>query len=187
MKLAVAVHHDPAGTRAAAFAFDAWEAAEPERTYVTQLSTAGLAAEPAAAEPAVKPATKPPTTTAAELKEARALACLLQLLREHALAPEVIVFDGSVHLDAAGTPGPGHHLHAALGGACAVIGASKATRPVMPAQFEVHREDEARPLTVTCVGIDLGAAKARLRAMHGKRRVPTLLKRVARLAKGEPD
>ena len=36
---------------------------------------------------------------------------------------------------------------------------------------------------VTCAGIDLGAAKARLRMMHGKRRVPTLLKLVARIAK----
>jgi deoxyribonuclease V len=34
------------------------------------------------------------------------------------------------------------------------------------------------------VGIDLGAAKARVRAMHGKRRLPTLLKLVARIAKG---
>jgi deoxyribonuclease V len=65
-----------------------------------------------------------------------------------------------------------------------VIGVCKTALPGLPAQFEVHREEEARPVLVTCIGIDIGAAKARLRAMHGQRRVPTLLKLVARLAKG---
>ena len=58
--------------------------------------------------------------------------------------------------------------------------------PGMPAQFEVLRDEEARPLIVTCVGIDLGAAKVRIRTMHGKRRIPTLLKLVARIARGGP-
>lgn len=173
MKLAVAVHHDPDGARVAAVAFEAWDAAEPERSYITRLPP------PEPPEKVGKPARGAP-----DPRDLRDVACLLQLLREHALEPELIVFDGSVHLDAEGAPGLGHHLHAALGGRCAVIGASKAAKPVMPAQFEVHREDEARPLTVTCIGIDLGAAKARLRTMHGRRRVPTLLKLVARLAKG---
>ncbi|MEY2689636.1 MAG: hypothetical protein RL375_3835, partial [Pseudomonadota bacterium] len=80
-------------------------------------------------------------------------------------------------------PGLGRHLHHALGGRTGVIGVSKTALPGLPAQFEVHREEEARPIIVTCIGIDLGAAKARVRAMHGKRRVPTLLKLAARLAK----
>jgi len=45
------------------------------------------------------------------------------------------------------------------------------------------REAEARPLTVTSAGVDIGAAKVRVRSMHGRKRVPTLMKRVARLAK----
>jgi deoxyribonuclease V len=172
MKLAVALHHDPVvGTRSAAVVFDDWGAAEPTRTCLALLP----ADAPVEALPGATP------------REARELAALLRLLHEHALVPELIVFDGSVHLDAAGTPGPGLRLHAALGGRCAVVGASKAARPAMPAQFELHREDEARPLTVTCVGIDLGAAKVRLRGMHGKRRVPTLLKLAARIAKGGAD
>jgi deoxyribonuclease V len=64
---------------------------------------------------------------------------------------------------------------------------SKSAAPQLPEQFELFREAETRPLIVTCVGIDLGAAKARLRAMHGKRRVPTLLKLVARIAKGTAE
>ena len=81
-------------------------------------------------------------------------------------------------------PALGRHLYQALGGRCAIIGVSKTAVALLPAQFEVAREEDARPLVVTCAGIDLGAAKARLRAMHGKRRVPTLLKLAARIAKG---
>ena len=91
--------------------------------------------------------------------------------------------NGLVHLDAQETPGLGRHLHHALGGRCAVMGVAKTAPPNTPAQFEVQREEETRPLIVSCIGIELGAAKARLRAMHGRKRVPTLLKLVARLAK----
>jgi deoxyribonuclease V len=164
MKLAVAVHLDSDGALAAAVAFDEWDAREASRTYTSRI---------AHVEKAVR----------GEL-DLRELPCLLQLLREHALDPEVIVIDGFVHLDAMETPGLGRHLHHALGGGTAVIGVSKVSKPDMPAQFEVVREEETRPLVITCIGIELGAAKARLRTMHGKRRVPTLLKLVARIAKG---
>ena len=70
----------------------------------------------------------------------------------------------SVHLDADETPGLGHHLFQALGGSTPVIGVAKASRPGLTAQFEVMREEEARPLTVTSVGVDIGAAKVRVRA-----------------------
>lgn len=164
MKLAVAVHFDGEGAVAAAVAFDEWAAPEASRTYSSRI---------AHVEPAVRGE-----------PDLRALPCLLQLLREHALEPDLVLIDGFVHLDAQETPGLGRHLYQALGGRSAVIGVSKTARPGLPAQFEVAREDEARPVIVTCVGIDLGAAKARLRTMHGKRRVPTLLKLVARIVKG---
>ena len=166
MKLAAAVHHDGDGACAAAVAFDDWDAPEASRTFTSRVAHVE---KPARGEP-----------------DLRDLPCLLQLLREHALEPEVIVIDGSVHLDAADTPGLGRRLYDALGGRTAVIGASTRSMPGMPAQFEVFREDEARPLIVTCVGIDLGAAKVRVRAMHGRRRIPTLLKLVARIARGGP-
>ena len=100
------------------------------------------------------------------------------------LEPELVVIDGFVDLDAKETPGLGRHLYHALGGRAAVIGVSKSSNPTLPPQFEVFREEEARPLLVTSVGIDIGAAKAGLRAMHGRKRVPTLLKLVARIARG---
>ena len=109
---------------------------------------------------------------------------MLHLLREHTLEPELIVIAGPVHLDTAEKPGWGRQLFDALGGRSAVIGISTRTMPGLPAQFEVWRDEEARPLIVTSIGIDLGAAKARVRTMHGRRRVPTLMKLATRLARG---
>ena len=163
MKLAVDVQFDQGGAVAARVAFDAWDAPEADRTYSCRIEQLEKLAR-------------------GEL-DLRALPCLLQLLRQHALAPDVILLDGYVHLDAMETAGLGRHLYHALGRRTAIIGVARTPLPDTPAQFEVHREAEARPLYLSCVGIDLGAAKARLRAMHGKRRMPTLLKLVARIAK----
>jgi deoxyribonuclease V len=164
MKLAIAVHFDGTQAQAAAVAFDAWDAPEAAQTYLSRIAQVEKAPR-------------------GEL-DLRELPCVMQLLREHRLEPELILIDGFVHLDADETPGVGHHLFHALGGVTPVIGVSKTSRPGLSAQFEVMREEEARPLTVTCVGVDIGAAKVRVRAMHGRKRVPTLMKLVARLAKG---
>jgi len=164
LKLAVALHPTGSALLAAAVEFEEWDAPEAARTHVSRLALS-----------------EKPAPDALALLQVQ---CLLQLLQAHALAPTVIVIDGLVHLDAQDTPGLGRHLYEALGGRAAVIGVSKATMAHMPAQFQVTREDEAAPVTVTCVGIDIGAAKARVRAMHGKRRVPTLLKLAARVARG---
>jgi len=164
MKLAVAVHFEGAQATVAAAAFDAWDAAEPMKTYVSPIDHLDKAVR-------------------GEL-DLREVACVMQLLREHNLAPELIVIDGFVHLDDE-TPGVGQHLYQALGGAVPIVGVSKKRLPGLSAQFEVLREDEAPPLVVTCAGLDIGAAKVRLRSMHGRKRVPTLMKLVARLAKSK--
>ncbi|MCV2419092.1 endonuclease V [Paucibacter sp. DJ2R-2] len=169
MKLIVAVHFEDAqATRAtaAAVAFEAWDAAEATRTYLSRI---------AHVEPAVR-----------GTLDLRELPCVMQLLREHKLEPELILIDGFVHLDADETPGLGQHIFHALGGSVPIVGVSKKRLPGLTAQFEVMREDEeTQPLLVTCAGIDIGAAKARLRTMHGRKRVPTLMKLVARLAKNK--
>ncbi|OYV00848.1 MAG: endonuclease V [Burkholderiales bacterium PBB5] len=167
LKLALDVQLTPQGVQAAALCFDAWDAAEPTRSHSLLLALAD----------APKPAER----------AALRLQCVAQLLRERQLAPGLILIDGLVHLDAQGTPGWGQQLADALGGGVVVIGISKAAAKDWPAQFAVQREDEAAPVIVTCAGIDIGAAKARVRAMHGKRRMPTLLKLAARAAKaGSP-
>jgi deoxyribonuclease V len=164
MKLVVCVHDLDGGAIVAGVAFDEWDAAEASRTFTARVA------------PLDPPVRSP--------RGAVELAGALQLLREHALEPELIVIDGPVHLDTAEKPAWGRQLFDALSGRSAVIGISTRTMPGLPAQFEVWRDDEARPLIVTCIGIDLGAAKARVRAMHGRRRVPTLMKLATRLARG---
>lgn len=164
MKLAVAFEFFANHVQAAAVAFDAWDALEPGKTCTTRVAVAAK-------------------LSPVERDQCR-LAALLQLLCEQALGPELIVFVGLVHLDGQGSPGWGQLIYDALGGRVAVIGISKRLTPGLPAQFEVLREIDAPPVVVTCVGIDIGAAKARVRAMHGKRRLPTLLKLATRSAKG---
>lgn len=165
MKLIVAVHFEGTQAQAAAVAFEAWDAAEATQTYLSRIGQV---------EPAVR----------GEL-DLRELPCVLQLLREHRLEPELILLEGFVHLDANETPGLGQHLYQALNGRVPIVGVSKRRLPGLAAQFEVMREEETPPLLVTCAGIDIGAAKARLRAMHGRKRVPTLMKLAARLAKSQ--
>ena len=165
MKLIVTVQFDGMQANVAAVAFDDWDAAEATKTYASRIAQVDK-----------------PVRGQLDLRE---LPCVMQLLSEHGLAPEIILIDGFVHLDANETPGLGQHLHQALGGKVPVVGVSRKGLPGLSAQFEVMREDEAPPLWVTCAGIDIGAAKARLRAMHGRKRVPTLMKLVARLAKSQ--
>lgn len=163
MKLIVAVHLAGEGATTAGVAFDAWDAAEATRTWQSRIAHV---APPARGEP-----------------DLRVVHAVLQLFQEHRLQPELVVLDGLVHLDADDTPGPGQRLFEALGGRVPVVGVSKKGLPGLTAQFEVAREDEAPPVVVTAAGLDIGAAKARVRAMHGRKRVPTLVKLAARLAK----
>ena len=167
MKLVMAVHLQGDSARVAAVAFDDWAAPEGTRSYALDIAHVD---KPAKGE-----------------LDLRALAWLVHLINDNGLQPEVIVLDGLVHLDAQETPALGRRLHDTLGGRTAVIGVSKSGFKDAPAQFEVHREEETAPLVVTCAGIDLGAAKARIRTMHGRKRVPTLMKLAARIAKGNAD
>src|SRR5688572_23371621 len=119
MKLAVGVHLHGDEAGAAAVAFDEWDAPEASRSFIARVASVE---KPARGE-----------------LDLRALPCLLQLLRAHALEPDVIVIDGAVHLDAAETPGLGRRLYDALGGRSAVIGVATKSMPGLPAQFEVFR------------------------------------------------
>jgi len=169
MKLVMDFHIAGEAARVGAVAFEDWGAAEATRHYALDIAHVD---KPARGE-----------------LDLRALPWLIRVLEANGLQPEAIVLDGFVHLDAQDTPGLGRRLHDALAGRSAVIGVSKSVfRGADTAdQFCVFREDETPPLVVTCAGIDLGAAKARVRMMHGRKRVPTLMKLAARIAKGSVD
>ena len=113
----------------------------------------------------------------------RELPCILHLLGEHGLTPATLVIDGCVYLDGTGKPGLGKHLFDVLGARCAVIGVAKRRFAALPDETEVYRGKSRTPLYVTSAGIPPSEARARIAAMHGPYRIPTLLKRVDQVAR----
>ncbi|MEZ4241753.1 MAG: endonuclease V [Myxococcota bacterium] len=107
---------------------------------------------------------------------------VLARVREAGVPFGVVVVDGYVWLDAEGRKGLGAHLHDAL--ALPVVGVAKRPFRGSAHAVEVHRGESARPLYVTAVGIDADEAAARILAMHGPHRVPTLLRLVDQRSRG---
>lgn len=114
----------------------------------------------------------------------RELPCILKLIQEHDLHPECIVVDGFVYLDGSSKPGLGSHLYHALDGEVPVIGVAKSPFKGIAPEYQVYRGTSKKPLYVTALGIDSDKAKELIRKMHGKHRLPTLLKRVDQLCRG---
>ena len=161
--LAVDVHYADDGSTTAGVMFDDWEASTPQSTYVSKLPTVeeyrpGLFYE-------------------------RELPCIVNLLREHALQPDCIVVDGYVFLDGIAKPGLGKYLFDALAGQVKIIGVAKTSFAGIGPEFMVHRGESTRALYVTCAGVDVDAAKGQVLRMHGKYRMPTLLRTVDQLCR----
>jgi deoxyribonuclease V len=102
----------------------------------------------------------------------RELPFLVAALRP--LALELAIVDGYVHL--ADRPGLGAHLYEALARRVPIVGVAKRPYRGAPA-LPVTRGRSARPLFVSAIGVGVGDAADRIRAMHGAHRIPTLLKR----------
>ena len=113
----------------------------------------------------------------------RELPCLLKLLEQVALELNAIVIDGYVYLGKERTPGLGRYLYEALDKQVAVIGVAKNAFKNTPASTKLRRGKSQRPLYVTAAGIDEVDAKGYIQDMHGRDRIPTVLKRVDRLSR----
>lgn len=113
----------------------------------------------------------------------RELPCLLALIGTQAALPRTIVIDGFVTLGPDHRPGLGAHLHAALQGRVPVIGVAKTPFRGTPPETELRRGRSKTPLYVTAAGMSLAEARARVFAMHGPYRIPTLLAAVDRLCR----
>jgi len=113
----------------------------------------------------------------------RELPCILQLLHEHQLRPQLIILDGYVDLDAHGRAGLGRHLYNALAQQIPVIGVAKKPFVDGDADWAIYRGDSERALYVTCAGVPLAQAKHDIVQMAGKHRLPILLKAVDRLCR----
>ena len=114
----------------------------------------------------------------------RELPFLLAILAEldSTPTPTTIVIDGFATLDGR-APGLGAHLHAALAAHPVVIGVAKRPWRGGAAGVAIVRGTSHAPLHVTAIGLDLDVAARHVASMHGPHRLPTLLKRVDRLAR----
>lgn len=117
----------------------------------------------------------------------RELPCILQLLTENDLQPDCIIIDGYVYLDGSSKPGLGWHLYQALGRKVAIIGVAKSSFSAIDAAFGISRGGSIKPLYITSIGIDQTTAQASITGMHGKFRIPTLLKLVDQLCREAGD
>jgi deoxyribonuclease V len=113
----------------------------------------------------------------------RELPCILKLLRDHDLKPDCVIVDGFVYLDGKSLPGLGKHLFDALGGKVPVIGVAKKHYRGIGAEYEIYRGTSEKPLYITAAGMELEEAQAYISNMHGKHRIPALLKRADQLAR----
>jgi deoxyribonuclease V len=112
----------------------------------------------------------------------RELPCLLTVLRRAPLPLQAVVIDSYVWLGE-GEPGLGAHLYQALGGAVAVIGVAKTRYRGAAFAVPVLRGGSQAPLYITAAGLPKEEAAGWVRGMHGAHRIPTLLRRVDRLAR----
>ena len=113
----------------------------------------------------------------------RELPCIAALLEQVPEKLDCIIIDGFVFLGRAKDPGLGKYLHDILQNKVAVIGIAKTPFKDTPESCEVLRGRSRKPLYVTAVGIRVERAKSLIKSMHGKGRIPTLLKRVDRLCR----
>ena len=113
----------------------------------------------------------------------RELPCLMRLLDEVDRTLEAVVVDGYVTLGSQQSPGLGWHLHESMGRTTPVIGVAKSEFSGTPDECRLFRGGSRQPLFVTAIGIPLDDAKTCISSMHGRFRVPTLLKLADRLGR----
>jgi deoxyribonuclease V len=113
----------------------------------------------------------------------RELPCLAALLKTIPELPRFIIIDGFVYLGREKKPGLGKHLHDLLKDKATIIGVAKSPFADTPRSCELLRGRSRKPLFVTAAGLPGSRAKILISKMHGKGRIPTLLRRADRLCR----
>jgi deoxyribonuclease V len=113
----------------------------------------------------------------------RELPPLLELLSHLPSQPDILLIDGYCDLSADGMPGLGARLFEQLPYSPVIVGVAKNRFKGTLHAKEVFRGDSSRPLFVTSIGITKEEAAEKVAAMHGKYRIPTMLKAVDNLAR----
>jgi deoxyribonuclease V len=113
----------------------------------------------------------------------RELPCLLAVLA--VLPPvQIVLIDGYVWLEKK-RPGLGAHLYQSLDGRVPVIGIAKTRYIGAEDVQEIRRGKSKQPLYISAVGLGAAQAAEHVCSMRGPYRIPTLLKRVDLLSRGE--
>jgi deoxyribonuclease V len=111
------------------------------------------------------------------------LPCLLKVLERVKNQFEMVIIDGYVWLDAENRPGLGVYLQQALGENIPIIGVAKSKFKEALYAKSVLRGRSSRPLYVTAIGIGVAVAAKHIENMHGRHRIPTLLRVVDMLCR----
>jgi deoxyribonuclease V len=144
---------------AACALFSDWDAAVPDRV-LTWRQGAAAAYEPGAFYK-------------------RELPLLLAVLGQLDCPPVTVIIDGYVWLDGERRPGLGAILHEALARRIPVVGVAKTSFGDAASWcIPVMRGGSRRPLFVSAAGMSADEAAMRVRSMHGRHRIPTLLQLV---------
>ena len=165
MILTVDVHYRSDNTATVAgILFPKWESDEVERILVKQIDKV------AAYEPGSF--------------YKRELPCITSLLNDIDDELEAIIIDGYVTLGREQKPGLGMHLYKSRGEEVPLIGVAKNKFLGTPQEYQVFRGKSKTPLYITAIGVLLTYAKEHIVNMHGKNRIPTLLKKVDQVCRG---
>jgi deoxyribonuclease V len=165
MILAVDVDYKGTSAQVGGVSFSNWDDSEPDIIYTSQVKNIGA------------------YESGSFYK--RELPCILSLLNEHSLKPTIIIVDGFVYLNGFDKPGLGKCLYDALGGEVAVVGVAKRSFKGITEEFALNRGESENPLYVTAEGMDTNQALELIKNMHGKYRIPSLLKTVDQVCRGK--
>jgi deoxyribonuclease V len=108
----------------------------------------------------------------------------MAVLETAAIPFRCVVVDGYVDLGPPAGKGLGRHLWERLCGSCRVIGVAKSPFPAADRFLAVRRGRSRRPLFVSAAGMATEAAVARIEGMHGRHRIPTLIRLADQAARG---
>ncbi|MCX7966460.1 MAG: endonuclease V [Syntrophorhabdaceae bacterium] len=104
----------------------------------------------------------------------RELPCILSLLETIDYPFEIIIIDGYVHLKRG--KGLGTYLFESLPYPSSIIGVAKNPLKIADKFMAIKRGNSNRPLFISSIGCSLEYAAESIISMHGKYRIPTLLK-----------
>lgn len=164
MKAALDVDYRGDGAVAACVAFRDWQDGEPTRI--------------------VRVAVPTPERYRAGRFYRRELPCLLTVLDEAGLKFDTIVVDGYVHLRPEVGTGLGARLAQALSYSTVIIGVAKSPLRIADRFTAIIRGRSSKPLFVSALGCPLEDAAREVQGMHGRYRIPTILRLADRCARG---